>query len=444
MATLGRYNLWAALRATTFRSLRHPNYRRYFCGQIISFAGSWMQSAALMWLIYDRTGDPRWPSYILVAQVGPTVLLGPWGGGLADRWPKRRLVMATQTAFLAHAAILALLTALDWAWPPIVLALMLFSGVIQAVDLPARLAFVPELVPREDLINAIGLNALLFNSARAIGPALAAAVFVATEYLAAAAGLPPGWDPLTTGAVVCFVLNAASFVAVLYALWAITVPERADTAAAGDNRRLGDGLRYLTARPRLGLLIVLTLVLCIFGWPVLTLLPAYTRLHLQRAEQTYSLLLAALGAGALGGALTTATFGNAARRRRFLRGGATLTALGIGLLPLLDSPGTAAACAAAAGFGLILYLSTGQATLQLAAPPAIRGRLMAVWAMSLSASAPVGHLLAGQAAAAMGIVPVLAIMATGCAAVAACWILSPPVADGDGPPLTAPPSEQFR
>ena len=137
-----------------------------------------MQSAALMWFLFDRTGDPRWPSWILVAQVGPTVLLGAWGGSLADRYPRRRVVFWTQSAFLCHALLLAALTACHWTWPSLILLLMLLSGVIQAVDLPARLAFVPELVPREDLINAVGLNALLFNSARAIGPALAALIFL--------------------------------------------------------------------------------------------------------------------------------------------------------------------------------------------------------------------------------------------------------------------------
>src|SRR5262245_8725233 len=141
-----RRGLLAALRETTFRSLRHRNYRRYFLGQIVSFVGSWMQSAALMWLLYDRTGDPRWPSWVLVAQVGPTLLLGTWGGGLADRYPKRGLIFATQSAFLAHAVLLTLLIAFDLVPPVLVLGLMAVSGVIQAVDLPARLAFVPDLV----------------------------------------------------------------------------------------------------------------------------------------------------------------------------------------------------------------------------------------------------------------------------------------------------------
>ena len=130
--------LLTALKETTFRSLGHRNYRRYFFGQIVSFVGSWMQSAALMWLLYDRTGDPRWPSWILVAQVGPTVLLAPWVGGLADRYPKRKLVFTTQSAFLLHAVVLTLLLAVNLAAPFVVLGFMVVSGLIQAVDLPAH------------------------------------------------------------------------------------------------------------------------------------------------------------------------------------------------------------------------------------------------------------------------------------------------------------------
>jgi MFS family permease len=179
-----RLGLLAALRDTTFRSLRHRNYRRYFLGQIVSFIGSWMQSSALMWLLYDRTGDPRWPSWVLVSQVGPTVLLGTWGGGLADRRSRRGLIFTTQSAFLCHAILLALLIAFDLIPPEFVLVLMAVSGVIQAVDLPARLAYLPDLVPTEDLINAVGLNSLLFNSARALGPALAARLFLVADVAA--------------------------------------------------------------------------------------------------------------------------------------------------------------------------------------------------------------------------------------------------------------------
>ena len=398
-----------AVRETTFRSLQHRNYRRYFLGQLVSFIGSWMQSAALMWLMYDRTGDPRWPSWLIVAQIGPTLLLGTWGGGLADRHTKRNLIFFTQAAFLVQAVILTVLLATNLATPLLVLGLTGINGVIQAIDLPARLAFVPDLVPRDDLINAVGLNSLLFNSARAIGPALAAGLF------ALAAVLTPFWpgsDPVLLGAVACFTLNSLSFIAVLLALRGITVPGQPH-ASRTLSRSPWDGFRYLWDQPALGGLVLLTLLLCIFGWPLLTLLPAYTRLHLGQSEQTYSLLVSAVGVGALVGALTTATFGSRQRRKRFLLAGACITTIGLLTVAMAVTISVAALGCAATGFGLILYLSTGQSTLQLAVPDQQRGRVMALWAMTLSASAPLGHILAGQATTVVDVQEVILAMTLG-------------------------------
>lgn len=420
--------LWRALKETTFRSLRHRNYRLYFLGQFVSFVGSWMQSAALMWLMYDRTGDPRWPSWLLVAQIGPTLVLGPWGGGLADRYPKRNLIFITQSGFLVQAVILTVLLAVNLAPPGLILGLMVVNGVIQAVDLPARLAFVTDLVPREDLINAVGLNSLLFNSARAIGPALAAVVFVIA---AAVAPHLPGADPTTLGAVACFAINSASFVAVLFALLGIAVPGD-PTATRPPRASALDGIRYLWHHSTMGGLVLLTLVLCIFGWPLMTLLPAYTRLQLGQSEQTYSLLVSAVGAGALVAALTTATFGTKERRKQFLIAGAAITAAGLLSVALAGRVLVAAGGCAAVGFGLILYLSTGQSTLQLAVPDDRRGRVLALWAMTLSASAPLGHLLAGQAATVFGVAEVLramAIGAGGCAVLLAAMLTLRSVTD---------------
>src|SRR5262249_18262257 len=156
--------------------------------------------------------------------------------------------------------------------PFVVLGFMVVSGLIQAVDLPARLAFVPDLIPKEDLINAVGLNSLVFNSARAIGPALAAALFLSAEVIAPTL---PGTSPVTLGAVACFALNAISFLAVLVALWGIHVPG-SKTPARPEGGSAWDGFRYLRERPTQGALVLLTLVLCVFGWPLITLLPAYT------------------------------------------------------------------------------------------------------------------------------------------------------------------------
>jgi MFS family permease len=410
-----RGGLLAALKQTTFRSLRHRNYRRYFLGQLVSFTGSWMQSAALMWLMYDRTGDLRWPSWLLVAQVGPTLVLGAWGGHLADRWPKRKLVFRTQAAFLVNSVLLTLLVASDLALPSLILGLQVVNGVVQAVDLPARLAFVPDLVPREDLINAVGLNSLLFNSARAVGPAVAGLLFLVAG--AAAPLLPSGTNTVTLGAVGCFALNAISFVAVLLALRGIRVPGEGP-GRGPEAGSVWDGVRYLRRQPALGALVLSTLVICVFGWPVLTLLPGYTRAHLGLAEKVYSVLVSSLGAGALVAALATATFGTVARRAAFLVAGASVTAGGLLGLSVVGAFPAAAWCCGCCGFGLILFLSTGQSTLQLAVPDDKRGRVMALWAMTLSASAPLGHLLAGQTAATFGVVPVLQGMAAGTGVVA--------------------------
>ncbi|MFO0796436.1 MAG: MFS transporter [Gemmataceae bacterium] len=410
-----------------FRSLRHPNYRRYFLGQIVSFTGSWMQSAALMWLLYDRTGDVRWPSYLLVAQVGPTLLLGTWAGHLADRWPKRDLIARTQAAFLVNAVVLAVLVAGGWAAPLLVLALQLLNGVVQAVDLPTRLAFVPDLVPREDLINAVGLNAMLFNSGRAVGPAATGLLFLLAAEVAPHAGR---LSAVELGAVGCFSLNAVSFLAVLLALRRIEVPGLPAGHVRPPPGSMWDGVRYLAGRRRLGGLVVLTFVLCAFAWPVLTLFPAYTRTQLGLAEESYSFLVSALGGGALLGALACAAYGTPARRGAFLVCGAAAAAAGLAGLAATTTGAAAVGWAGCVGGGLILFLSTGQSAVQLAVPDDVRGRVMAVWAMTLSASAPAGHLVAGQLADAVGVAAVFDGMALGCGAVAvalaALLAVSPP------------------
>ena len=417
-----RRGLVGALRETTFRSLRHRNYRLYFFGQIVSFTGSWMQSAALMWLVYDATRNPLWPPLMLVGQVGPTLLFGPLGGVLADRLPKRRLIFATQFAFLVSTTALAILIASDIVTPALLLAGAVVNGLIQAIDLPARLAFVPDLVPRDDLINAVSLNSMLFNSARAIGPAVAGLLFLLAD---AVVPLLPGSRAVTLGAIWCFSFNALSYLAVLAALRRIDCPEAERKEDAGGSPL--DGVRYLLRNPSLGLLLALTGAMCVFAWPALTLFPAYTDTVLHRAEKEYSVLVSALGAGALVAALVNATFGSVARRGTFLTAGTALA--GVGLLGLVFAETLAGAFGFAMllGFGLILFLSTGQSTLQLSVTDAVRGRVMALWAMTLSAGAPVGHLLAGFAAQRYLVPDILLVLAAGvggCAVAAAALAMT--------------------
>src|SRR6516162_903413 len=212
--------------ADTFRSLRHRNYRLYFCGQLISLTGSWVQVTALAWLTYEQTHESLWPSLVSASQILPTFLLGPWGGSLADLWPKRSLLLVTQGFLLLLALMLAALVYSGSVALWQILAITTAGGLIQAVDFPARLAFVMDMVGREDLINAVALNSVFFNVARALGPAVA------------------GWLLKSWGPETCFVLNAVSYVAVLWALKrmdAIGMPP----VSPGGKGSLWDGFRYL-------------------------------------------------------------------------------------------------------------------------------------------------------------------------------------------------------
>ena len=182
----------------------------------MSFTGSWVQSTALLWSVYALTADPMWPPLLLVASFGPTLLFGPVGGAIADRVPKRPLIIGCQVAFLVSAAALAVLVWFGLAHPLVALGIAVLNGVVQAVDLPARLAYVPELVPKDDLVNAVGLNSLLFNLGRAAGPAVAGLTFLVVGWL-----LGPNTPPTEAtriGATACFAFNAASFGVVIVAL----------------------------------------------------------------------------------------------------------------------------------------------------------------------------------------------------------------------------------
>lgn len=368
--------------ALTFRSLRHRNYRLYFCGQLISLLGSWMQTTALMWLAFALTQRSKWPALIAAAQILPTFLLGVWAGGLADRWPKRTLILRTQAAFLVVALTLAVLVLQGHMTSPwLLLCVTIAHGLVQAIDFPARLAFVMDLVGREDLVNAVGLNSMMFNVARALGPAVA------------------GWVLATWGPGICFAANAFSYLAVLAALALMDdasiapgpPPEQPHTS-------LLEGFHYLVGRPALALLIGLAAVVGLAGWPFLSLLPAFAEKVLLLQEGGYSSMLSATGFGALAAASTVARFGSMEHRRLFIGMGVTFLSIALVTLSCVNTLPAAMAACALAGFGLILFFATSQAVIQLSAGPHNRGRLMGIWAMVLSAAVPVGNLLTGPAA----------------------------------------------
>ncbi|MFO0880635.1 MAG: MFS transporter [Gemmataceae bacterium] len=382
----------------TFRALRHPNYALYFFGQLISLTGAWVQGAALTWLAYDLTRESRWPALVSAGQILPILLLGVWAGSLADHFPRRPLIFLAQTGLLILSLVLAGLVVCDAVTPIALLVVALLIGVMNAVDNPARLAFVMDMVGREDLINAVALNSLVFNLARALGPAIA------------------GWLLPRTGSAACFLVNGITFLAFLGALVAMRLPPYPSGFEARTRQgSLLDGFRHLAGNLSLILLLVLAGSLAFFGWPILSLLPALADLQLHQGDTGYAQMVSAIGVGALTGALLVASFGSPARRRLFLGAGVVL---GAGALLGLSQTRTlplAVVCCALAGAGLILFFATGQATLQLSASDHNRGRVMSIWLVVLAGAQPLGNLVAGPTADSLGVSTMLIISGSGIA-----------------------------
>jgi MFS family permease len=383
----------------TFRALRHRNYRLYFSGQMVSLTGSWVQTAALTWLAYVLTGQSLWAGLIFAAQVLPTCLLGALGGTLADRWPKRGLLLTTQSILLLLALLLAAIVLSGQVNPWHLLAVSFVTGLVNAVDFPARLSFVVEMVGREDLLNAVALNSLMFNIARVVGPAIGSLAL-----------------PLL-GAGHCFLLNGLSYFAVLAALWGMDVQNAAHAAGRLKKTSLLDGFRYLADRPGLILLLLLTGFMSLFAWPVLSLLPALAdrTLHSGADGSGYGTLLCSFGIGALLAALLVASFGSLTRRKMFLGAGVVVSAAALMCLALVQDLYPAIAFCTLLGGGLILFNATSQAVTQLSATDANRGFVMGIWSMVVSGAMPLGNLLAGSAADWWGVPLVLTLQGLGIA-----------------------------
>jgi MFS family permease len=362
----------------------------------VSLTGSWVQTAALTWVAYEWTGQNRFTALVAAAQVVPMLFLSVWGGALADRWPRRALIFGTQFLLLALAGLLGGLVLLGLATPAALLAIALLIGVVNAVDTPARLAFVIDMVGRDDLANAVALNSLLFNVARAVGPALSALL------------LP--W----LGAGPCFLINGLTFVAVLAALVGMRLPPRSvPTDSQHDRRSLLAGFRHLAQHGQLVLLLVLAAAMAFFGWPVLSLLPDVSVRRLDTGNAGYSWLLSATGLGALLGALTVASFGSVRWRFGLLASGVVLAAVGLGGLAAARGLALAVGCCVLLGGGLILFFPTGQAAMQLGSSDDNRGRIMGIWLMVLAGAQPLGHLIAGQVADVWGVATVLGLQSVG-------------------------------
>ena len=379
-------------RPVIFRALRHRDYRLYFWGQAVSLVGTWLQQAALVWLAYDLTGLSTWTGLVSMATILPTAFLAPFSGWLADLFAKKRIVQLAQTGMLIQAASLAILVWAGQATPERLVLWSLFAGLLQAIDLPTRLSFIKELTGPEDLANAVALNSMQFNLARALGPALAAGLLA------------------LVGPACCFALNALSYAAVLAVLWAMRA--RGETMEGTFARGgIWEGVRFALNHPPVGRLLVLVSLVALAGWPVLSLLPQVAVQRLGWHEAGYGTLLSAVGVGAVLSSLLVARRGFSASPWVYLRTGIVIAALGELVLAHAPVGWCGMAGAFLLGMGLILFTPTAQGVVQMAAVDGVRGRVMALWTMGMSLATPIGNAVTGPLADRYGVSMVLTGMA---------------------------------
>lgn len=367
----------AALRKT-FLALRVRNYRLYFGGQVISATGTWMHTVALGLLVLSSRlhGNGFDVGVVVALQFVPILLFGGWGGLIVDRMDKRRLLVATQSSLAVLALALGLLVASDAITMWEVYAIATLFGVVNLFDNPGRQTFVSEMVGRDLLSNAVSLNSVVMNAARVIGPAIGGVLI------------------FTIGIAACFLVNAASYLAVVAALFAMR-PGELHPAPLVERARgqVRDGLRYVWRTPSLRRPLLAMAVVGVFAFNFSTTLPLLAERTFHGGAGTYSALTAAMGIGAVAGGLLVAHRSRPTER--------LLSGIGVGfgvmLVGVALAPTEPLALVALVGMGVcsIAYVSTSNATLQLRADPAMRGRVMALYAIAFLGSTPIGGPLVG-------------------------------------------------
>jgi len=388
----------------TFRSLGVRNYRLYFLGQIVSMSGTWMQSVAQAWLVLELTGSGVALGAVTALQFVPTLVLGSWGGLIADRVDKRKLLVWTQSASAALALVLGLLTVTHVVTLWMVYALALGLGLVTMIDMPTRQTFVMEMVGREHVTNAVSLNGVIVNASRIVGPAVAGVLIA------------------TVGVGICFLVNGGSYVAVIAGLVMMRAGELKRAKITTRQRgQLRAGLRYVWQTPELRIPLLLMAVVGAVAYNFSVVLPLMVRFAFHAGAGAFGVLFSVMGAGAVVGGLAVAAWGKATRR---LLAGA---ALGMGGFLAL------AAVAPTLGFELVAMLPIGVAStafiamsnslLQLGAAPEMRGRVMGLFAVVFLGTTPIGGPLIGWIAEQLGPRAAMGIAAGVTAAAGAITIL---------------------
>jgi MFS family permease len=365
----------AAVRRS-FDSLAVPNYRRYFSGQIVSVSGNWMQMVAEIWLVLELTNSGFAVGATTALQFLPILLFGAWGGVLADRFDKRRLLMVTQALMALPALVLFAVTVGGVVAPWMVFAVAFARGTVNAVDNPTRQAFAIEMVGAERLVNAVSLNSVLIHASRLIGPAIAGV-------LIAVAGVAP-----------CFAVNVLTFAAMVAALWRMEPAQLRTPPTTGRQRgAVRDALRYVRRTPELAVPLALMALVGTFGLNFQAILPLLARFSFDGGASAYATLVAAMGAGSVVGALATGAHGRT--DARLIAGSALAFGLLAALAATMPSLALEVPIVALLGASAVTFAAAINSSLQLTVEPQMRGRVMALYSVVFLGSTPIGAPLAG-------------------------------------------------
>lgn len=382
-----------AARASTFAALRYANYRLYFGGQIVSLSGSWMQVVAQGWLVYHLTQSEMWLGVVAAASGLPSIVISPFAGVLVDRVSRRAILTATQIALMALAAIMAALTLSGIVQVWHVVALAALAGVANAVDAPARQAFVRDMVGRENITSGVALNSMMFNSARIVGPTIAGLTL---------ASLGAGW---------CFLINATSFLAAIVALRLMHLEGAPAPSVKGVAPlvALRDGVHYSRRHSTIGPLLLLSSVTCLFVVNIVSVLPSFAAVTLRSPVEGYSTLSMAQGIGAVLGALALAFIG-----RTFGRGhviSAMMILLMVSAVGLATATAVlpAALCMIVLGFSVVTFFVNINTLIQDEVPDEYRGRVLSLYTLTFLGLSPIGSLVLGALANSIGTPPAIAL-----------------------------------
>ena len=368
----------------TFRALRHRNFQLFFSGQFVSLTGTWMQSVAQSWLVYRLTGSVVLLGLIGFASQIPVFLIAPYGGVVADRYNRQRILICTQSFAMINAFVLAFLTLSGniQIWHLFVIAALF--GIANAFDIPTRQAFAVDMVGKEDLINAIALNSSMFNGARIVGPAIAG-ILVAT--------VGEGW---------CFFLNAVSYIAVIAGILMMKITPVIRPRIGSTFSNIAEGFTFVAKTPPIRALLLLLGLISLMAMPYAVLMPIFADKILKGGSDTLGYLMGASGAGALAAALVLASrkevFG-LGRWVAFASGG-----LGISLILFSFSNifWLSMILLVPVGFSIMTQMSSSNTLIQAMVPDELRGRVMSVYSMMFMGMAPLGALTAGSLAGYLG------------------------------------------